>query len=227
MIIGEGVTRFESTHTTTMSPSKQQTEVIAQLVAWRSIFLRLGVVGHDPMRYDGAGFGNLSGRIKPYSFPRGRRAFVITGTQTGRSRCMTDASFAVVRAYDWRRNRIQSEGPTRPSSEAMTHGAMYDLGPHLRFAFHVHSPDIWQNHKRLGLPCTDPAIEYGTPDMASEIGRLAQAGRLWTTQLLVMGGHEDGIMSFGRTADEAGSVLICALSAAHAYLYGQTHRLCD
>ena len=45
------------------------------LDAWRSIFKDTGLLGEDPGRYGGYGFGNLSVRTD--------RGFLITGSQTG------------------------------------------------------------------------------------------------------------------------------------------------
>ena len=227
MKIAEGVTRYSRTHTTSALKTEHQRAIAAELASWRKLLKQVDLIGQNPQRYDGAGFGNLSGRLHPISGPRGQRTFLITGTQTGQNRCMTNQDFAVVKSYDWNLNRVHSMGPTKPSSEAMTHGAIYDLGCHIRFVFHVHSPDIWNNYESLSLPFTSPNIEYGTPAMASEIGRLAQTGALLQAKILVMGGHEDGVISFGRTAQEAGGTLLQALSNAYAGSYRRTFALCD
>jgi hypothetical protein len=96
----------------------------------------------------------------------------------------------------------------------MTHGAIYDLGPHIRGVLHGHAPDLWRRAAELGLPRTRPEVAYGTPDMAREMRRLYGATGLAEQQILVMTGHEDGVVAFGRTLDEAGAVLVRALSRA-------------
>jgi hypothetical protein len=55
--------------------------------------------------------------------------------------------------------------------------------------------------------------------MAREVERLFIDADYLDTGVFAMGGHEDGVIAFGRTADEAGSVLIRAL--AHSYACGQ------
>ena len=58
--------------------------------------------------------------------------------------------------------------------------------------------------------------------MAREVERLFDAVDHIETGVFVMGGHEDGVIAFGRSADETGSVLVRAL--AHSYACGVTRR---
>lgn len=211
----EGTVFFEAQHTDGALPQAVH-GVAPALLAWRSVFARQGLIGQDPHRYDGAGFGNVSARLGPFPGARGRRPFVITGTQTGGDPCVSPASLSWVRRYQIAHNRVESMGPKRPSSESMTHGAIYDLGGHIRWVFHVHCPTIWPLARALRLPTSDPNVDYGTPKMATEIRRLAQSDRLLDRGIMAMGGHEDGVISFGRTATEAGSVLFETLASALA-----------
>jgi hypothetical protein len=111
-------------------------------------------------------------------------------------------------------NRIVATGPIRPSSESLTHGVLYDLDDSLRYVLHAHSPALWRAAPALGLPITDPAIPYGTPEMAEEVRRLFRASDVAARRIFSMGGHEDGIVAFGVTAQAAGLLLLTALAAA-------------
>ena len=124
--------------------------------------------------------------------------------------------FAWVRSYSILQNSVDSEGLIQPSSEAMTHGAIYDLGSHIRFVYHGHCPVIWNQAREMGIPTTDPNVPYGTPDMAKEMARLYQHSTLPQTKVLAMGGHEDGIIVFGKTPDEAGALMVQTLAKAYA-----------
>ena len=53
------------------------------------------------------------------------------------------------------------------------------------------------------LPTTDPDIAYGTPDMAMELDQLYRMGGLKEAGIAVLAGHEDGLISFGTTIEEA------------------------
>ncbi len=222
----EGVTSFLARHTTASLDSTRYGPLAGKMAGWRTVLAQLGLTGLDPNRYDGVGYGNISGRIGPFPGQRGRRAFLVSGTQTGALDCVGLEEFALVESYDVARNTVWSRGSVAPSSESMTHGAVYDLAPHIRFVFHAHAPQIWREASTLGIPMTGQAIEYGTPEMAREVARLARESKLWETQLFGMAGHEDGVVSFGRTADEAGHRLMSVLAQGYALVYGENKRVC-
>ena len=210
----DGVIKFTAEHRRESLSVRQFSEMVGSLQAWRHIFFRLNFIGQDPGRYDGAGFGNVSARVAPHTGMKGKRKFVVTGTQTGARPHLGLRDYCVVESYDIRLNRVSSFGETMPSSESMTHGAIYDLNPAIRFVFHGHIPVIWRQAKALRLPLTREEIPYGTPEMASEVARLYRETSLSDRRVLAMGGHEDGIISFGKNADEAGSALVSTLSQA-------------
>lgn len=97
----------------------------------------------------------------------------------------------------------------------MTHGAIYDLSPSIRYVLHAHSPHLWALADVLRIPTTNPDVPYGTPDMAMEVRRLSQDTTLLDRKILSMGGHEDGIITFGKTIEEAGVVLMTHLAKAY------------
>lgn len=224
--IREGVTRFRADHHDRPLPLTRFGEALAALAAWRTVLAGLELVGQDPARYDGAGYGNVSARVGPFPGRRGARPFLISGTQTGGRPCAGPDDFCLVTRYDIAANRVESAGPIRPSSESMTHGAIYDLGGHIRVVLHAHCPLIWQRARSLRLPSTDATVPYGTPEMAHEIARLARSTALLDRRVLAMGGHEDGVIAFGRTADEAGHALLSALAAAHAQVFAEAGAVC-
>lgn len=182
--------------------------LLGDLEAWRTIFRRLGLLGRDPARYAGLGFGNLSRRAEAAT------AFIISGTQTGGLERLAPADYATVTACEPRRNRVEAVGATPPSSEALSHGVLYQADPRIHWVMHLHSPAIFAASQRLMLPVTDPAAPYGSPAMAAEIARLAPVAG-WPG-LLVMGGHEDGILAFGATAGDTGTLVVHTLAAALA-----------
>jgi ribulose-5-phosphate 4-epimerase/fuculose-1-phosphate aldolase len=211
----EGVVKFAADHRHEALDGRRSGEIACALVAWREILAQTGLVGQDAALYGGAAYGNVSARVGPPSAPRRRRAFLITGTQTAGRRTVGLDDFCVVEAYDLERNRVTSSGPCLPSSESMTHGAVYDLGSHIRFVFHAHSPAIWRRSAALRLPATRAEVGYGTPEMAREVERLWGTTALSEGQIFSMGGHEDGIVVFGRSAAEAGEVLVRHLALAY------------
>lgn len=204
----EGVVKFDLEYRPSAALSRA---VLAELDAWRALLHQLGLVGLDPARYGGVGYGNVSMRLPPYDAPPGARRFAISGTQTGALASLAPEHYAVVTAYAVAENRVIAEGPVRPSSESLTHAMLYDLDGRLRFVFHVHSPEIWRAAASLGLPVTDADAPYGTPAMAAAVRRLYECGGFTVPGLFVMGGHEDGVIAVGERAEEAGGALIRAL----------------
>jgi L-ribulose-5-phosphate 4-epimerase len=220
MIVEEGVIKFSAEHVPQRLPVQRHGALCRELVAWRRIMAQTGLVGRAPHLYAGAGYGNVSGRVGPPGSPMGHRAMLITGTQTSSFADVDLDDFCLVERYDYRRNRVGSVGLVEPSSETMTHGAIYDLSPHIRYVFHGHGAVIWRQARALGIPLTDPSVAYGTPEMAEEVQRLYRSTALSQVRILAMGGHEDGIVVFGHTAEDAGSVLVAFLARAYAIAPG-------
>lgn len=213
----EGVIRFQVEHDTRPLDARVLDETSRVLAAWREVLARLGLIGRDPARYEGLGYGNVSARIGPMGdVGRGRRRFLVTGSQSGGRPQLTLADFALVERYDIERNQVVSLGLVPPSSEALTHAALYDVGPALRFVLHAHSPEIWRSARPLGIPVTDPGAQNGTPQMAREVQRLYRETTFSSLGVLAMGGHEDGVIAVGRTAAEAGETLVRHLARALA-----------
>ena len=211
----EGVIHFAANHRPCVLEPRRFGRFACRLVAWREILAAQNLIGQDPSRYDGAGYGNMSCRVGPQSAPRGRRTMFITGTQTSGMRQIGLADFCVVTHYDYRSNRVDSYGERMPSSEAMTHGAIYDASPSTRFVFHAHCPILWEQASKLGLPCTESDVGYGTPEMALDVQRLFRETALFEGRVLAMAGHEDGVVSFGRTPHEAGQAMFGWLARAY------------
>jgi ribulose-5-phosphate 4-epimerase/fuculose-1-phosphate aldolase len=210
----EGVIKFRAEHREQALDARTYGELATTLNGWRRALSLLHVVGRDPARYGGAGYGNLSARVGPPSNGKGHRAMLITGSQTGHIEKLTLQHYTVVTRYDLKTGVVESHGLVLPSSETMTHGAIYDLSPHIRFVFHAHAPAVWQRRKELRIPTTEPDVGYGTPEMAYSVQSLYRSTGLAESRLLAMGGHEDGVIAFGKTADEAGQILVTALAAA-------------
>lgn len=209
----EGVIKFDLQYR--RSPPLARA-ALAELDAWRTILHRLGLIGRDPARYGGAGYGNVSMRLPPFDAPAGARRFAISGTQTGELAALGPEHYAIVAAWVAGENRVVAEGPVPPSSESLTHGMLYDLDAAVRFVFHVHAPGIWRAAGALALPATDPAAAYGTPAMAEAVRELHARGALALPGLFVMGGHEDGVVAFAERADEAGALLVRTVARALA-----------
>jgi len=199
----EGVVKYRLNYTATPPVNP---EIVAELNAWRTILYRLGLTGQDPRRYDGLAYGNVSIR-------QGTMAFLISGTQTGGQPKLSSEHYSLVTGFDLEQNLISAKGPIPPSSEALTHAAVYQSGSRIDCVLHVHAPEIWQKAETLAIPVTDRQVGYGTPEMAREVGHLVRTSK---SPVIAMGGHEDGIIAFSSTIEEAATSLIHSLAQALA-----------
>ncbi|MFT7090838.1 MAG: ribulose-5-phosphate 4-epimerase/fuculose-1-phosphate aldolase [Candidatus Azotimanducaceae bacterium] len=190
----EGVVKFNLEHE--FNPLTNVS--IAPLNRWRTILRKLGLIGATPDRYDGFGFGNLSQRTE--------RGFLITGSQTGDIEDLTFDHYAEVLQADSETNHVVSIGRIQPSSESLTHAAVYRAEPKIGAVFHVHCPVLWRKEQ----VSTPGHIRYGTPEMADAVTALINS----ESGVFSMLGHEDGVVSFGTDCEQAGLLLIKALTRA-------------
>ncbi len=183
---------------------------IAPLDKWRHVLFNLALIGQDPERYGGLGFGNLSNRL-PCSITGletddsylnsqhlSENSFLISGSQTGHLPYLMRKHYSVVTHCSPSLNQLTAYGGTQPSSESLTHGVLYNELPSIGAVVHVHSPIIWNLVDALALPATEPCIRYGTPDMAKAVVDIANDISANAIEpVFVMKGHVDGVVSFG------------------------------
>ena len=171
---------------------------IAELNKWRNKLYKLGLIGE----YDnGIGFGNISIRdCQP-------EQFIVSGTQTGHLSVLSEQHYTKVTNFDLEENSLTCCGPIKASSESLTHATLYQANKTVNAIIHIHHLELWQE-LMYKVPTTDKDVAYGTPEMAKEIIRLFKEDDLIKTQILVMSGHEEGIISFGKNLEAAGKILL-------------------
>lgn len=202
----EGVIKYQLKHD---HQAVNNLACLAELESWRSIFFKLNLIGQNPDKYDGLGYGNISHRLKPES-----SQFVISGTQTGCLPQLTANQYSVVTAVDFKNHSITSNGLTQPSSEALTHACVYHQQQSIMAVIHVHCPVIWRNTTILNLPHTTSEVAYGTLDMVKAVTDLFQLGIFKQQGIFVMLGHEDGVVAFGPDLETAGITIVKFLALA-------------
>lgn len=191
MTLDEGYIKYQSHWLPGSAPDVAAARLLEK---WRRPLFTAGLVGH----YDelNIGFGNLSTRSG------GPGQFLITGTQTGHIVRTTAEHYSLVTGFDIGRNEVSCTGPAQASSEAMTHAAIYALDPSIDAIVHVHSKPLWDQYLNV-LPTTDNIIAYGTPEMAAEFGRLYRESAFGSDGVAVMGGHDEGLISVGKSLKQA------------------------
>lgn len=166
---------------------------IDKLNACRRKLQQLRMVGVDA---SGIGFGNLSVRDAASD------NFYITGTGTGGLASLGPEHFAKVTAFDFAQNWLRCEGPAIASSESLTHAAIYQADANVLAVVHCHSALHWRRLLKVA-PTTSAKVEYGTPEMGREVMRLFATDGVKERGLFVMAGHEEGLVAFGKTPQEA------------------------
>ena len=193
----EGVIKFQA-DLSCKSLSLSQWD-IQPLQSWRSILKRLGWLGQDKK---GIGYGNISMRLSD-------NTYLITGTQTGNIDILTLEHYVRIQKIDIETNKVWAEGLLLPSSECMTHVAVYEVSKSTNFVFHIHDSYMWKHHHNIAI--TNPLITYGTPAMFKEVKRVIHSPEYLKKKykgIMILGGHEDGILAWGDTAGEVGNNLL-------------------
>ena len=170
----------------------------AELNACRQKLLQLRLIGVDS---NGVGFGNLSIRDGTTN------NFYITGSATGGLAELTLANCARVVAYNFKKNWLRCVGGAIASSESLTHAAVYESDAKAGAVIHCHDSRLWTALLNQA-PTSSKTVEYGTPEMAYEVMRLSNLTDVKSRKILVMAGHEGGIVAFGRDLEEAFAVLM-------------------
>jgi ribulose-5-phosphate 4-epimerase/fuculose-1-phosphate aldolase len=174
---------------------------LVEINKWRDKLYSLGLVGaYDTEPNKGIGFGNISIRSKG-------NTFIITGSATGNFDNLSQDHYVLVTDYSFEKNSLTCKGPIKASSESLSHAVIYECSPKTNAVIHIHNIGLW---KKLinKVPTTHKDVAYGTPAMANEIRRLFSESNVSREKILVMAGHEEGIITFGKTLDEAGKILL-------------------
>jgi ribulose-5-phosphate 4-epimerase/fuculose-1-phosphate aldolase len=162
----------------------------------RTELFDLRLIGIYP---NGIGYGNVSIRA-------GGSRFIISGSATGGLRTLSKDHYALVESFDLARNSVKSVGKIDASSESMSHGAVYRALPAVSAVIHVHSRRLFDAMRAARYPETDPALSFGTPELAVAITSLLQSIGA-NNGIFVTAGHDEGIIAYGETVEAALSLV--------------------
>jgi len=174
----------------------QQTEPLSKEL-WNEIeevrerLYKLNMIGVYP---NGIGFGNISKRIN-------EKAFVITGTQTGDLEQLSNEHYSLVEEFDDSKFYLKSKGAIKASSEALTHGTIYNLSDDINAVIHIHSLNLWKFMIANNFLVTND-VSYGSQEMIDDIKKLYTENSLSNSKFAMIG-HEEGIITFGKNIKEA------------------------
>ena len=181
----------------TNKPISMPKEIFKNLNNWRTKLFDLSLIG---VYENGVGFGNLS-------YKKEGDGIYITGTATGEKRILSSNDYSLVTEWSFEKNSVECSGKLKASSESLSHAAIYETNKKIKAAIHIHSMLLWKKHLKK-LPTTSLDVTYGTPEMAYAIHNLQKIQNYPDKGILIMGGHEEGIISYGKNLDEAGNILL-------------------
>src|SRR5438046_6126789 len=176
-----------------MRPEITQFAGLAELNAYRRKLCELQLIGMDS---NAIGFGNLSTREDA------TRNFYITGSATGGKSELTSADCVRVVAYDFERNWLRYEGSAIPSSESLTHAAVYESDTKAGAVIHGHDLKLWAVLLDQ-IPTSSNSVRSGTREMAHEVMRLFRVTDIHRSRIIVLVGHAGVISSFVKNIEEA------------------------
>jgi L-ribulose-5-phosphate 4-epimerase len=174
-------------------------DALAELNAVRTALFDNGMIGVLP---SGIGFGNVSVKTP------GSHRFFISGSATGGKRILDPEDYCRVESCSVERNDVFCSGHIKASSETMSHDAVYHANDSVCCVIHIHhKPFFYKLLANTTIPTTSKTAKFGTPEMAKDIERIVKT-QVSPFGILVMTGHEDGIIAWGRTIAEAHDILM-------------------
>lgn len=163
---------------------------VLDLIELRTKLYELGLLG----AYENVSYGNVSKRVS-------KTSFIITASNTGKTKSIGTKDLVTIVSVDIENNLVNYIGEYPPSSETLTHYAIYETFQFALFVVHFHHKQLW-GKLSFKLPTTPIECEYGTIQLAKAIARQASffldhkdAG------VIVLGGHPDGLIAFGKSVD--------------------------
>ena len=194
----DGIIKYSIEHQTAAAPLFSGYD---ELEALRKRLFALGLIGEK----EGIGYGNLSMRLE------GSKSFFVTATQTGNMQSLTREYYTYIYDYEFDTFKVISQGAHKPSSEALSHAMIYAIDERITAVIHIHSLALWRYMKAQDTLATTAA--YGTAEMVEEIRELYNTLDPLTNNAFVMKGHKEGIITFGRSVEEAELILYNIIQA--------------
>lgn len=194
MMLDEGVVKYELKY-------KQSRYIplkaCAKIEKSRNRLFSLGLIGAYS---NGIGYGNISLRHKK------SKSFVITATQTGELPILSSHYYSFVKKVNFKTFTTFAKGPSKPSSEAITHASIYALDKEINAVIHIHNEKIWEFMLKNNYLSTNDT-PYGTPQMVEDVQNLYKNIDPLLNNCFVMKGHYEGVVTFGKSLKEAEKAL--------------------
>ncbi|MCD6598829.1 MAG: class II aldolase/adducin family protein [Bacteroidales bacterium] len=172
--------------------------LFSEINKWRSQMYSLNLIGAYE---NGIGFGNISVRVPETN------NFYISGSATGNFKKTGPEHYVLVTNYNFDHNSLNCQGTIPASSESLSHAAIYEADEEIMAVIHIHNMEMWEN----GLdkfPTSNPKCSFGTPEIAMDIAGLLKNEATREKGIIIMGGHTEGILFFGKNLEGAGNTTL-------------------
>lgn len=187
----EGIVKFSCE----LGPAQDiDLSIINELNISRTRLLDAGLIGVDDQ---GIGFGNISVRLNDAG------DFIISASQTGQHRILKPKYFVVVKKCFFKDFKTQAAGRFMPSSESLTHGAIYKSDKRVGAVIHIHSQKLWQFLLKNKFLATPAQAQYGSVELALAITKLFGETEIFKQKIFAITGHASGVVAFGENLAEA------------------------
>lgn len=165
---------------------------LTELIYWRQKLYDAKLIGAYT---DGIGYGNISIRYK-------ENQFIISGSATGNLGIIDASHFSFVDDFDLEKNWLSCIGNVPASSESLSHAAIYKTMPKANAIVHIHHNELWNKYLD-NFPTSSKTAAFGTPAMAFSLIDILEKEKT-KTGIIVMGGHQEGILIFDSSLAQAG-----------------------
>lgn len=197
-IPSEGVIKFK--YNLKLSGALKEIDYI-EVEKWRAILFKMNFIGEYPS--EKVGYGNLSKRLASTD-----NEFIITGTQTGKYPHLNGGQYTRIKKCNLKKMSLEAIGPIAPSSESLTHYAIYLTCPQVNYIFHIHDKNLWEFMLANDFDKTPREVNYGTQAMADAAKKCIQNKEMG---IFAMEGHEDGIIAYGPNPESTGKMILSTL----------------
>lgn len=200
--MNEGIIKYDRSNFKKTEPLK--ISEYEELESYRLHLHRTKLIGV----YDnGLGYGNISLRKNYGQYEKSESPqFLISGTQTGHLLHLEGWHYTRVVNFSLEKFKISTVGPIEASSEALTHASLYQFNSEIQAIIHIHSSAIWKGMLKDHYPQTASSIPYGTKEMAMAIKECLENEKK-NQGVIVMAGHEDGVVSYGPSLEIAAQLI--------------------
>lgn len=157
----------------------------------RQVFFERKLIG---VGKDGISYGNISQRLS-------EKSFLITASQTGFKKILEPKDYVIIHNFDISRNKVLVSGINLPSSESLTHAAVYLANPLSMFVVHFHHKLLWTKFLSI-FPKTVPGAGYGSLELAQSLYEIVLSEKGKNNSIIILGGHQDGIIAYANQKEE-------------------------